>query len=147
MGADWVKVAHAYLYIGDFARARDAFAKAIESDPENPECYLFASVTALRNGEYELALTWAQTAARLAPHDRLCQAHVRIVAATCLTAAGEQLALAGDAAAAHDCFAAALQLDPGNATARSGVQQTETGRAALTSSGAAEPPGQKEDTQ
>ncbi|MCL6637312.1 MAG: tetratricopeptide repeat protein, partial [Alicyclobacillus sp.] len=144
---DWVKVAHAYLYIGDFARAREAFAKAIQDNPENPECYLFASVTALRNGEYELALSWAQTAARLAPDDRLCQAHVRIVAATCLTAAGERLALAGDTAAAHDCFEAALQLDPGNATARSGMQQTTADHAACPFPGAAEPHESKEETQ
>lgn len=81
LGERWLKVAFSYLYIRDFNRAMEAFRRAIACDPDNPACYFHASVTALRNEDWEPALAWAAEAARLAPENVLYQEHLRRVQA------------------------------------------------------------------
>lgn len=113
-GENYLKSAYAYLYIRDFERAAEAFQRAIESEPENPEYYFHASVTALRNECYNLALEWSARAHELAPDNALYQEHHQVVIASQLTREGQALLLEGNDTAALVRFEQALKHDPLN---------------------------------
>lgn len=81
-GDNFLRTAYGYLYLGDFKKATEAFVRAIESDPDNPSYYYFGSVTAMRNGDVETALRWAQIATQLDPDEAMYQEHVRLVEST-----------------------------------------------------------------
>ncbi|GMA48712.1 hypothetical protein GCM10025857_00690 [Alicyclobacillus contaminans] len=71
----WFQTACAYLFIRDFDRALNAFRRAMEEHPDDPDCYFHASITALRSGRLDDAERWAAEARRLSPQDSLYEAH------------------------------------------------------------------------
>lgn len=122
-GEQFLRAAYAYLYIRDFDKAAKAFASAIESDPENPEYYFHASITEMRSGHYERALTLAQTAARLSPDNELHREHVKLVESAILTAEGERGLENGHFEQARENFQSALLYNPLNQTAAEALER------------------------
>lgn len=59
MGEQYLKSAFSYLFIGDYSHATAAFHQAMEANPQNPVFAFHGSVTALRNGDLDLAERWA----------------------------------------------------------------------------------------
>ncbi len=117
-GENYLKAAYAYLYIRDFERAAESFAKAIESSPDNPEYYFHASLTALRNDCPDLALEWALSAFRLDPDNPLYREHLAVVESSQLTKRGHEAVLEGAEEQAIRLFQEALDRDPLNDEAR-----------------------------
>lgn len=124
-GEGYMKAAYAYLYIRDFARASEAFKRAIESDPTNPTYYFRASVTAHRNGLHELALEFAKQAVEIAPSNALYQSHLDIVEAAILVLEGQAAILEGNMSQAVASFESALERDPLNTDARVALERTK----------------------
>lgn len=113
-GENYFKSAYSYLYIRDFARAEDAFRRAIESNPNNPEYYFHASVTALRNDRLDLASEWVAAATRLDPENPLYREHQAVVRSCVLTRKGHEALLEGSMDEALQAFEEALTQDPMN---------------------------------
>lgn len=111
-GQRFIHAAYAYLFIGDYEQAKAAFERAVEADPDNPEPYFYASITAHRSGCYEEARRLAQTAVRLNPVDPLYQAHLRTICASECVAQGKLAYIQGDTRTALQCYQRALQTDP-----------------------------------
>lgn len=122
-GENYLKAAYSYLYIRDFAKAADAFRRAIESNPDNPSYYFHASVTALRNDCHNLALEWAEEAVRLEPDNPLYREHQLVVKSSVLTTKGHTSLLEGDESGAVGWFDQALQFDPLNDEARACLER------------------------
>ncbi|KPV44859.1 tetratricopeptide repeat protein [Alicyclobacillus ferrooxydans] len=108
----WLKTAYAYLYIRDFDAARRAFEQAIAEDPDNPETYFHASVTALRNGEIAYAEEAAAKAAELAPDNSLYVAHLGAVRAEVLVLKAEKALGEGLILESKQLLEDALTADP-----------------------------------
>jgi tetratricopeptide (TPR) repeat protein len=124
-GEEYLRAAYGYLYIRDFEHAREAFEKAIAADPENALYYFHASITALRNDLYDLAMMWATQAAELEPHNPMYQQHVDIVLAAIYNREAQIAYTNGDLNRAREQFRAALELDPLNDEALRVLQQLE----------------------
>lgn len=124
-GENYLRAAYSYLYIGEFDRASEAFRRAMAEDPENPTYYFYGSVTALRNGQTELALTWAREAVRLAPADALYRAHCCMVESAQCTEQGAKALADGALDAARSALQDAILFDPLNDEAFALLQQIE----------------------
>lgn len=122
-GENYLKAAYAYLYIRDFERAAESFARAIESSPMNPEYYFHASLTALRNDCPDLALEWALSAFRLDPDNPLYREHLAVVESSQLTKQGHDALLVGANERARHFFQEALDRDPLNDEARGCLEE------------------------
>lgn len=107
----WLKIAYAYLYIRDFDAAKRAFEQAICDQPENPEYHLHASITAMRSGDHEFALTCAINALELEPSNPLYQHHYSVTLAGQLVAQALVCIGAGDYKTAEQNLQEALTLD------------------------------------
>lgn len=118
-----IRSAYAYLYIGSFERAKLAFEQAIETDPNNPETYFLASITAHRNACYEEALEWVSKALDLAPESTLYQAHLDTVRASLLVEQAKAAYIQGNTEAAVALYQDALAFDPLHDEARSQLEE------------------------
>lgn len=122
-GERYIKAAYSYLYIRDFDQAMHAFRCAIEAEPENASYYFHGAVTALRNNLLEVALDWAEQAARFAPNNALYREHVDVVKSAMLVRDATIAVNEGDAAQAHRLLSEALERDPLNDTAHEFLQK------------------------
>lgn len=122
-GERFIHSAYAYLYIGSFERAELAFSRAIEMEPDNPEPYFLASITAHRNQSYEEALQLAQKATELAPEETLYRAHLNTVQASLLVEQAKSAYIQGDTACALRMYQSAIESDPLHDEARSQLSE------------------------
>ena len=113
-GDQYLRAAYGYLYIRDFKHAKEAFERAIAADPENALYYFHASITALRNDLFELAMSWAERAVKLEPDNPMYQQHVDIVRSGVYHREAQTAFANGDFEHAIAQFQAALELDPLN---------------------------------
>lgn len=125
-GEQYLRAAYAYLYIRDFQRAETAFEQAIASDPDNPQYYFHASITALRSEHRDKALFLAKEALRLQPENELYQEHVKVVEAAILTVDGQQALEKGNIALAREHFHRALERNPLDNTAADALASLES---------------------
>lgn len=120
-----IQAAYAYLYIGAFEEAMAAFVRAMEADPERPEPYFHASITAHRNARFEEAMEWAKTALELASDEPLYQAHYDSVRASIEVEQGKAAYIRGDSAEALRRLKAAIALDPLHEAANQTLRELE----------------------
>jgi tetratricopeptide (TPR) repeat protein len=113
-GDQYLRAAYGYLYIRDFLHAKEAFEKAIAANPDNALYYFHASITALRNDLFDLAIIWAMRATELEPDNPMYQQHVDIVQAAIYHREAQEAFANGDFERAIEQFQAALDLDPLN---------------------------------
>jgi Tfp pilus assembly protein PilF len=118
-GDNYLRAAYAYLYIHDFNRASEAFQRAIDTNPDNPEYHFHASVTAVRNGDLEAAWHSAREAVRIAPEEPFYRMHLAFVGSKRLHSWGRRAMAAGDTELAILLLSAAVQADPLNEEAAS----------------------------
>lgn len=118
-GEQFLKSAFSYLFIGDYERAVRAFHDAMEADPKNPVFAFHGSVTALRNGDLDLAERWAVRALASDPTHPMYIQHLQRIRSKREVCAAEDAIGAGDRAAAAARLERALTLDPLNEKAAS----------------------------
>ncbi|WAH35139.1 tetratricopeptide repeat protein [Alicyclobacillus dauci] len=104
--------AYAYLYIGDYDEAKAAFERAIAEDPDNPEPYFHASITAHRSGFYDEARRLAERAVSLCPEYPIYRSHLGRIMASKWFEAGKRAHIAGDIRGALSLYGKALDADP-----------------------------------
>lgn len=123
VGDQFLKSAFSYLFIGDYRRAAEAFQQAMDADPLNPVFAFHGSVTALRNGDLELAERWAVRALANDPNHPIYLHHLqRIRSRRDLQAAHDAIA-AGDIETAKSLLESAVSRDPLNDTAEDLLNQ------------------------
>ncbi|GMA55686.1 hypothetical protein GCM10025858_01890 [Alicyclobacillus sacchari] len=110
----FVQSAYAYVYLGLYDAALDAFARAILANPGNPELYYRGSITARRNDRLRLADHWARKAAQIAAGNRFYAEHWQSVHASRLVAVARRAIVRGRHAWATRLLAHAAVLDPLN---------------------------------
>lgn len=118
-GEQYLKSAFSYLFIGDYERAVGAFQDAIEADPKNPLFAFHGSVTALRNGDLDLAERWAVRALATDPTHPMYVQHLQRVRSTREVSVAKDAIGAGNREAANASLERALRLDPLNEQAES----------------------------
>lgn len=119
----FIQAAYAYLYVGLFDEAMDAFARAIEANPSRPEPYFHASVTAHRNGNLDDALRFALQAMKLAPEEPLYEDNWRAIWASQLAESGRLAFFDGDTSRAVQLYREALAHDPLHLEARRQLEE------------------------
>jgi tetratricopeptide (TPR) repeat protein len=117
LGERWLKTAYSYLYIRDFPKAADSFARAIHCDPTNPLYYFHGSMTALRNDNLAQALDWAEKAVELDPHNHLYEEHLGVVKSRLLMVEAQVAIAQSRMDRAKQLLEEALAVDPLNADA------------------------------
>ncbi|GLG00785.1 hypothetical protein Alches_08240 [Alicyclobacillus hesperidum subsp. aegles] len=110
----FVQSAYAYIYLGLYDAALEAFARAILTNPDNPELYYRGSITARRNDRLRLADHWAKRAALIAPGNRFYAEHWQSVHASRMVAVARRAIVRGRKALATRLLAQAAVLDPLN---------------------------------
>lgn len=118
-GEQYLKSAFSYLFIGDYERAVAAFHEAMEADPKNPLFAFHGSVTALRNGDLDLAERWAVRALAIDPTHPMYIQHLQRIRSKREVRMAETAVDQGDQAAANARLERALRLDPLNEQAAS----------------------------
>ncbi|QQE76785.1 tetratricopeptide repeat protein [Alicyclobacillus sp. SO9] len=113
-GTQLLKSGFSYLFIGSHDKALNAFRKAIESDPDNAEYAFHGSMTAWRNGEYDLARKWAQRAVNTEPKNQLYQEHLDIICAYILLQQAKTAVEEGKTTKAQALLRKAMSKDPLN---------------------------------
>lgn len=117
-GKQFLRTGFSYLLIGDYEQALNAFAKAVEAEPDNAAYAFHGSVTAWRNNHPELAKTWAQRAVDLEPANELYQEHLRMIGAQTLLEQAQSAFSEGEHPTARELLDEALTTDPLNEQAR-----------------------------
>ncbi|WP_068499542.1 tetratricopeptide repeat protein [Paenibacillus kribbensis] len=82
---EYVQKAYQCILQNDFEQAVEWFEKAISAQPDHAEHYFRCSVTYARSGRLEQALTYAERAVRLAPHQNEYVLHLHAQQARQLT--------------------------------------------------------------